>query len=380
MIRSPSGPASQTQLLIRPSARTPVWRLSARQQCDLELIANGAFAPLRSFLGTADYESVCSKMRLVDGSLWPIPVVLDVDEPALRAASRYGVLALADEAGHQLASLTLTEAWRPDHLSEAQAVLGTTDRAHPAVARLLDQTHPWYVTGMLEVFRTPDHPDLPPLLHTPAEVKAEFRRRGWTRVVAFNTRNPMHGAHRAVVLRAAEAEDACVLVHPVVGPTRSGDIPAGVRARCYQAMIRTLPRDRAMLSLLPLAMRMAGPREALWHAIIRRNYGATAFIVGRDHAGPGPDSSGRPFYHRYAAQRLVASYQAELGITAVCAPELFYVEGLGYLPKEELPPGRHAEPVSGTRLRELLAQGHAVPPWLALPEVVAELGSLRAAG
>lgn len=360
----------------RPPSGRPVWPLGARQLCDLELIACGAFAPLRSFLGEADYMSVCDRMRLADGSLWPIPVVLDVPESVVRAASKHGVLGLVDQEGRTLGSLTLTEAWRPDRLAEARAVLGTTDRAHPSVGRLLDRTHDWYVTGTLTVTRLPVHADLPPLVHTPAELKDQFRRRGWTRVLAFNTRNPMHEAHRALVLRAAESEDACLLVHPVVGPTRPGDIPASVRARCYQALMGTLPRDRAMLSLLPVAMRMAGPREALWHAIIRRNYGATAFIVGRDHAGPGPDSSGRPFYDRYAAQQLVASHQTELGITVVCPPELFYVEGLGYLATDEIPSDRQAQQVSGTRLRQLVARGDEVPAWLALPDVVAELASV----
>ena len=247
------------------------------------------------------------------------------------------------------------------------------------MARLLEATHPWYVTGKLTVTRMPVHPELPSLMHTPTELRDEFRRRRWTRVVAFNTRNPMHEAHRALALWAAAAEDACLLVHPVVGPTRAGDVPAAIRVRCYQAMVRRLGAG-AYLSLLPLAMRMAGPREALWHAIIRRTYGATAFIVGRDHAGPGLDSTGRPFYDRYAAQQAVASYQAELGIRAVCAPELCYVDGLGYVSTDDVPPGRHGQEVSGTRLRTLLAQGRQVPPWLALPEVVAELASLEQAG
>lgn len=353
----------------------PTWRLDARQACDLEQIACGGFAPLRTFLGEADYVSVCERMRLADGSLWPVPVTLDVPESIVREASRRGVLRLVDPAGRLLASLTLTEAWRADLRAEARAVLGTTDRAHPSVVRLLHETHGWYVTGTLAVAQLPLHADLPPLVHTPAELKTEFRRRNWTRVIAFNTRNPMHEAHRALVLRALDREDACLLVHPVVGPTRPGDVPAPVRARCYQAVMRTLPRERAMLSLLPLAMRMAGPREALWHAIIRRNYGATAFIVGRDHAGPGLDSSGRPFYAPDAAQLLVATHQGELGITVVCLPELLFVEGVGYVPREEIPPDRTAHRVSGTRLRQLLAQGAEVPAWLALPDVVAELRS-----
>jgi sulfate adenylyltransferase len=359
----------------RPSAgtSTPVWRLTPRQLCDLELIVSGAFAPLRSFLGQADYEAVCDRMRLVDGSLWPIPVVLDLPDHVVAAASRHDALVLRDQHDNDLALLTLTEVWRPDHRAEARLVLGTTDPAHPSVAYLSERTHPWYVSGALTVLGSPSHPDLPPLVHTPAEVRAEFARREWDRVVAFNTRNPMHGAHRALVLRAAEAVGACVLIHPVVGVTRPGDVPAPVRARCYQAILRTLPADRAMLSLLPLAMRMAGPREALWHAIIRRTYGATAFIVGRDHAGPGRDSAGRPFYDRYAAQELVAAHEQELGITVFAAPELHHVEGLGYLAQEEIPPGRSVHQVSGTRLRQLLAEGSQIPSWLASAEVAAEL-------
>jgi sulfate adenylyltransferase len=340
------------------------------------MIACGAFAPLRTFLGQADYESVCERMRLVGGALWPIPVVLDVPESVVRAASRRGVLRLCDEHGDEVAVLTLTEAWRPDHRAEARSVFGSTDTAHPSVSRLLDRTHEWYVTGSLSVSRLPGHPDLPPLVHTPAQLIEQFRLRGWTRVVAFNTRNPMHEAHRILVLRAAEAEDACVLLHPVVGQTRPGDIPAPVRVRCYQALMSVLPPERAMLSLLPLAMRMAGPREALWHALIRRNYGATAFIVGRDHAGPGPDSRGRPFYDEYAAQRLVASHQDEVGLRVLCPPALCYVDGLGYIPRDQLPPGREAREVSGTRLRELVLNRREVPSWLALPAVVAELASV----
>jgi sulfate adenylyltransferase len=356
------------------------WRLTRQQQCDLELIARGGFAPLTTFLGRADYESVCHRMRLADGSLWPVPVTLDVPETVLLAASRRGALSLRDEHGGELATLEIGEAWRPDLAAEADAVLATTDRAHPSAARLLERTHPWYVTGALTVTRLPSHPDLPPLVHGPAEVRAEISRRGWTRVVAFNTRNPMHGAHRALVVRAAEAEDACLLLHPVVGETRPGDVPAAVRVRCYQAIMRTLPEERSLLSLLPLAMRMAGPREALWHAVIRRTYGATAFIVGRDHAGPGVDSAGRPFYEPYAAQQLVAALQDEIGLRAVCFPELFYVDGLGYLAEHEIPPGRRVRRVSGTRVRQLLARGERIPSWLALPEVVTELGALQPSG
>lgn len=352
------------------------WVLTPRQQCDLELIASGAFAPLDTFLGRADYESVCHRMRLQSGSLWPVPVTLDLPDATLRAAGPSGTLVLLDAEQHELAVLAITEAWRPDHLAEARAVLGTTDPAHPSVAYLQSATNPWYVTGKLDVLRDVEHPDLPPLVRTPAEVRSEIEQRGWRKVVAFNTRNPMHGAHRALVMRALADDDAAVLLHPVVGPTRPGDVPAAARARSYQAVLRSLPPERSMLALLPLAMRMAGPREALWHAVIRRTFGATHFVVGRDQAGPGKDSHGRPFYPQYGAQELVCAHEAELGIRPLCLPELVYVDGRGYLPRDEVLSGEVAVTVSGTHLRELLTSGADVPTWLASPDVVAELAGV----
>jgi ATP sulfurylase len=349
------------------------WQLTPRQLCDLELIASGAFAPLETFLGQADYESVCDQMRLQSGSLWPVPVTLDIPDDTLRAAARSGALVLLDAEQRELAILAITEAWRPDHLAEARAVLGTTDRAHPSVAYLRSTTNPWYVTGKLDVLRDVQHPDLPPLVRTPAEVRREIEQRGWRKVVAFNTRNPMHGAHRALVMRALEDGHAALLLHPVVGPTRPGDVPAAARSRSYQAVLRSLPPERSMLALLPLAMRMAGPREALWHAVVRRTFGATHFVVGRDQAGPGKDSHGRPFYPQYAAQELVCAHEAELGLRALCLPELVYVDGRGYLPRDEVPSGEVAMTVSGTHLRELLTTGAEVPLWLASPDVVAAL-------
>jgi ATP sulfurylase len=355
-------------------ARTPpTWRLTRRQLCDFELIASGAFSPLSSFLGRADYEAVCDRMRLSDGSLWPIPVMLDLPEHVVRAAVAAGVVRLQDERDQDLATMSISEAWRPDLRAEASAVLGTTDRAHPWADQLLGHTHPWYVTGELSVLRMPTHSGLPDLVHTPAQLKQEFAARGWTRVVAFNTRNPMHAAHRALALRAAATEDACLLVHPVVGPTRPGDVPVHVRARCHQALMRTLDPSKAMLSLLPLAMRMAGPREAVWHALIRSNYGATAFVVGRDHAGPGRNASGVPFYGEYAAQELAAAHQHEIGIRIVPGRELVHVVGLGYVARDEVPPGREALSISGSLVRRLLAEGSEIPDWLVPSEVTAEL-------
>ena len=359
---------------MRSRERTASWELTPRQLCDLELIGSGAFAPLETFLGRKDYESVCDRMRLQSGALWPVPVTLDLPEETLAAATtRSGTLVLLDAEQRELAVMTISEAWRPDRLAEAQAVLATTDPTHPSVSYLQTATHPWYVTGKLDVLRDVRHPDVPPLVRTPAQVRREIERRGWGEVVAFNTRNPMHGAHRALVMRALENGEAAVLLHPVIGPTRPGDVPAAARARSYQAVMRSLPPDRSMLALLPLAMRMAGPREALWHAVIRRTFGATHFVVGRDQASPGKDSRGRPFYPQYAAQDLVCAHEAELGIHPVCLPELVYVDGHGYLPRDEVPSGEVAMTVSGTQLRALLRAGEDVPAWLALPDVVSEL-------
>jgi sulfate adenylyltransferase len=224
------------------------------------------------------------------------------------------------------------------------------------------------------VLRLPAHPDFTHLRHTPGQVRAEFARRGWPRVVAFQTRNPLHRAHQELTLRASRQADAHLLIHPVVGVTKPGDIDPRIRVRCYQAILRQYPPERVLLSLLPLAMRMAGPREALWHAIIRKNYGATHFIVGRDHAGPGMDSGGRPFYAAYAAQELLRQHARELGITAMTFPRLVYVPSLGsYLPEDEAPADGQVLSISGTELRQRLAEGRELPAWFTPPEIAAEL-------
>lgn len=356
------------------AAEWPGWRLTRRQRCDLELLACGGFSPLRSFLGPDDYAQVCETMRLADGTLWPIPITLDVPENVVKVAGPGKSLALRDHDETLLAVLHVTDAWRPDRAAEASAVFGTTDPAHPAAEYLLRHVHPWYVAGELEVLRSPAHTDFAQFRHTPAQLRTEFTLRGWHRVVAFQTRNPMHRAHQELTLRAAHAARAHLLIHPVVGATKPGDIDNDTRVRCYQALLPRYPQGRALLSLLPLAMRMAGPREALWHAIIRRNYGATHFIVGRDHAGPGLDSAGRPFYEPYAAQELLARYSRELGIEIMTFPRLVYVPDRdAYLPENEAPAGTRVLSISGTELRQRLAEGRDLPTWFTPPEVAAEL-------
>lgn len=356
------------------AAGWPGWRLTPRQRCDLELLACGGFSPLRSFLGQDDYAAVCESMRLADGTLWPIPVTLDVPEEVAAAARPGRSLALRDQDDTLLGVLHVEQAWRPAPAAEAAMVLGTTDPAHPGASYLLRRVNPWYLTGDLRVLRLPSHPDFTQLRHTPGQVRAEFARRGWPRVVAFQTRNPLHRAHQELTLRASRQADAHLLIHPVVGVTKPGDIDPHTRVRCYQAILRQYPQERVLLSLLPLAMRMAGPREALWHAIIRKNYGATHFIVGRDHAGPGMDSGGRPFYAAYAAQELLRQHARELGIAAMTFPRLVYVPSLGtYLPEDEAPADRPVLSISGTELRQRLAEGRDLPAWFTPPEIAAEL-------
>ncbi|HVT18478.1 MAG TPA: bifunctional sulfate adenylyltransferase/adenylylsulfate kinase [Thermoanaerobaculia bacterium] len=353
----------------------PSWDSTARQLCDLELLMNGSFSPLTGFLGRADHDSVCRGMRLADGTLWPIPVTLDIPrEVAGNLAVGRSVLALRDPEGVMLGCLRVEEMWEPDLREEAQAVYGTADPAHPGVSYMLERTNPVYVAGRLEGVQLPAHYDFRSLRLTPAELRAEFAREGWRRVVAFQTRNPMHRAHCELTLRAAKEAQASLLIHPTVGMTRPRDLDHYTRVRCYQAVLHRFPQHTVKLALLGLAMRMAGPREALLHAIIRKNHGCTHFIVGRDHAGPGKDRSGKDFYGPYDAQDLLRSHEPELGVKMVPFKQLVYIEELDtYLPADEVPAGKRTLDISGTELRQRLAEGRDLPGWFTFPEVAEEL-------
>jgi sulfate adenylyltransferase len=350
------------------------WDLTARQICDFELLANGGFSPLRGFLGQADYENVCAQMRLADGTLWPIPITLDIPEDKAAEIGPGASLALRDPEGVMLGVLHVSELYRPDRDQEAKLVFGTTDKVHPGVAHLLDRSHPVYVAGELEVLAWPAHYDYKSLRLAPAQLRARFGDMGWDRVVAFQTRNPMHRAHVELTLRAARQVEANLLIHPAVGMTKPGDVDHHTRVRCYQAVMAGYPHTTATLSLLPLAMRMGGPREAVWHAIIRKNYGASHFIVGRDHAGPGRDSAGVPFYGPYDAQTLLSEHGDELGMGIVPFQNMVYVEDRDeYLPMDEVPAGTRVLDISGTELRRRLAEGRDIPSWFTFPEVATEL-------
>jgi sulfate adenylyltransferase len=348
----------------------PSWDLTPRQLCDLELLLNGGFSPLTGFMTRADYESVCANMRLANGILWPMPITLDVTEAFASALKTGDIVALRDAEGVMLAALHVEEIWTPDKEAEAQSVFGTTDRAHPGVAAL-DRANPVYVGGRLEGLQLPVHYDYVSLRRTPAELRETFARQGWTKVVAFQTRNPMHRAHYELTLRAARDANAKLLIHPVVGMTKPGDVDHYTRVRCYKAIIETYPADTAMLSLLPLAMRMGGPREAVWHAIIRKNYGCTHFIVGRDHAGPGKDSTGKPFYGPYDAQELMRKHEQELDMVMVPFRNMVYVKDHdAYYPDDEVPAGTQVLDLSGTEQRRRLQTGQEIPSWFTFPKVV----------
>ena len=352
----------------------PSWDLTPRQVCDLELLMNGGFSPLKGFLTQADYDGVCDQMRLADGTLWPMPITLDVSDQVAKGLTAGAKLALRNLEGNMLAVLTVEDVWQPDLKAEATKGFGTTSEEHPAVAHLMNNTNEWYVGGTIEGVQRPRHYDFVQLRMTPAETRAEFSRLGWRTVVAFQTRNPMHRAHEELTFRAAANLEANLLIHPVVGMTKPGDVDHYTRVRCYQAVLKHYPKNTALLSLLPLAMRMGGPREAVWHAIIRKNYGCTHLIVGRDHAGPGSDSKDKPFYGPYDAQELLQKHQEELGIAMVPFRMMVYLPDRDtYSPVDEVPEGTKTLSISGTELRDRLTAGSEIPTWFSFPDVIEEL-------
>lgn len=366
--------SARAQELKKSAVNLPSWDLTPRQMFDLELLMNGAFSPLEGFMGKDDYLSVVEKMRLADGALWPIPVILDVSRDFSAITKGGDSLVLRSPEGIALAVLHVTDIWEPDLATEAEKVYGTTDLYHAGVDYLMQHTNPIYVGGVIEGLEFPDHYSFKEFRHTPRQLRKMFKRDSWESVVAFQTRNPLHRAHFELTRRALQKTGAKLLLHPAVGPTKPGDVEYQTRVRCYQLLIDRYPENTAVLSLLPLAMRMAGPREALWHAIIRKNYGCTHFIVGRDHAGAGNDSRGKPFYGPYEAQELTKKYEEELGIKVVPFEEMVYVEENGqYLPNSEVPPEAKVLNISGSELRNLLQKGHPIPDWFSFPEVIEEL-------
>jgi sulfate adenylyltransferase len=352
----------------------PSWDLNMRQLCDIEMLLNGAFSPLEGFLDEADYGSVLADLRLTSGVLWPMPITLDVSEKFAEKLKVGDAIALRDGEGVLTATMAISSIYRPDLEAEAKAVYGTTDLKHPAVSYLKTRSNPVYLGGKLRGVDAPMHYDFKHLRDTPKELRDRFQKLGWRRIVAFQTRNPMHRAHQELTFRAAKDVEASLLIQPVVGMTKPGDVDHFTRVRCYEHLVKAYPEQTTALSLLPLAMRMGGPREAVWHAIIRKNYGCTHFIVGRDHAGPGNDSSGKPFYGPYDAQELMRKHEKELDITMVPFKNMVYVEDKAqYFPEDEVEKGTRTLDISGTELRRRLQEGADIPEWFSFPNVVAEL-------
>jgi len=358
----------ERQELIARSSRLPSVQISARSMCDLELLATGAFSPLDRFMGKADYERVLTEMRLTDGTLFPIPITLPVDESALPSWGEQ--ITLSDARNNTIAVMQIEEGYHWDAQREARLVLGSTDPRHPLISEM-GQWGKVYISGRLKVVDLPKNHDFKDLRLTPSEVRARLESMGNHNVVAFQTRNPMHRIHEELTKRAAEAVDGSLLIHPVVGMTKPGDVDHYTRVRVYRALVENYyDQNRTLLSLVPLAMRMAGPREALWHALIRRNYGANHFIIGRDHAGPGDDSHGRPFYGPYEAQMMLTQYGDELGVKPVEFKGMVYLADEDrYEEVDRLEMGVRTFTISGTQVRdEYLARGKTLPEWFTRKE------------
>lgn len=347
----------------------PSIQISPRAECDLELLAVGAFSPLRSFMNQANFQSVLDSMRLTDGRLFPMPITLPIDPTD---EIRLGMdIALRDSKNNLLAIQTAAEMYEWDLEEVAVKAFGKFDTRHPIVAEM----HRWgrvNIAGRLEVLQLPPHLDFADLRRTPTETRAILEGYGHDNVVAFQTRNPLHRVHEALTKRATARIDGVLLLHPVVGMTQPGDVDHYTRVRVYKTLIdHYYEKDRSLLSLLPLAMRMGGPREAVWHAVIRRNYGANHFIIGRDHAGPGNDSAGNPFYGPYDAQNLALEHAAEIGVQPVPFAEMVYLEAEDrYEESSKLPAGVKTRKISGTQVREdYLGKGRLLPAWFSRPEV-----------
>ena len=356
------------------------WALTDRQLCDIELILNGGFSPVDGFMNQDDYNSVCEKTRLDNNLLWPIPITLDINNALADKLETNEKIVLRDKEGFAIALLTVNDIWNPDKEKEAHHIYETTDTYHPGVNILLNESHPTYVGGSIECIHNPKHYDYPELRHTPLQLREFFNKLGWNNIIAFQTRNPMHRAHVELTKRALNENNAKLLIHPAVGLTKPGDVNHYTRVRCYENIMNKYNKDMAALSLLPLAMRMAGPREALWHSIIRKNYGCNYFIVGRDHASPGLNRDKKPFYGPYDAQKILNEHSKELEMNIVPFKQLVYVkEKRSFMGIDEVPNDCTALSVSGTELRNMLDEGKEIPEWFSYPEVIEELQKQRPA-
>lgn len=352
----------------------PDWALTPRQLSDLELLLSGGFSPLTGFMGQADYARVLNEMCLSDGTLWPMPITLDVSEAFAEGLSAGSRIGLRDQEGVLLAVMEVGEIWTPDREREASAVFGTQDTRHPGVDYLLHRSHPVYVGGRLQGVQLPTHYDYKSLRDTPRQLRERFQKLGWSKVLAYQTHVPIHRAEQRMTAMAAQQTEANLLIHPSVGMAKPGDIEHFTRVRCYEHVMAHYPEQTTALSLLPLAPRLAGPREALWHAIVRRNYGCTHLLVGPDFASPRAETGAAPLYATNAAQALVAEHAEQIGIKLVPMPELVYASARAeFVVREVLPADEPVQTLDDTEFQRRLQAGLEIPAWYSFAEVVEEL-------
>lgn len=362
----------EREKLIKMTIELPRLNLTKRQLCDLELLMNGGFSPLTGFMNEDDYKSVVNNLHLQNGLLWPIPIVLDVSD--ITKFKPNSKVLLCDEYGKPLAIFTISSIYKPDKHLEAQKVYGTTNVEHFGVRFLLNHTGNYYLGGKVIGLNRIDHYDFIEYRYSPLQLRTIFRERKWKKIIGFQTRNPIHRAHFTLIKRAAEKYEANILLHPSVGMTKNEDFDYILRSKCYISLYENYIKDFAFLNLLPLAMRMAGPREAVLHAIIRKNYGCTHFIIGRDHAGPGSDSKGVPFYQPYDAQGMVNKYALEIGIIPILFNEMVYVDEIkSYIPSDEVTKKHTVKKISGTEFKKMIMNDLDIPEWFSFPEIIKEI-------
>ncbi len=348
--------------------------LSDSAVCDLELLMNGGFSPLRGFMNQADYTSVLDRMRLEDGTLWPMPICLDISEGVAKSLEVEQSVALRDSEGFMLAVMGVESIWPVDKKHESEILFGTQDDRHPGVDPLFHKKGTFYVGGAIEGLQLPLHSAFKRYRHTPLELRALFKKLGWRRIVGFHTRNPLHRAQLEMTLRAMGKAKAGLLLHPVAEQVRQGEIDYFTRVHCYLDVARYYPPNMMLLSLLPLSMRMAGPREALWHAIVRKNYGCTHFIIGRGHADPGMGKNGELWYEPDGAKEMANRYADEIGIRMVSFDEMVYwKEEDAYVPASEAPPGNQTFSLTNDQFHRKLRTSRRVPAWFTFPEVVSAI-------
>jgi sulfate adenylyltransferase len=364
----------RAKLLKKLTINLPDIILNNRQMCDLELLAVGAFSPLVGFMNSADYESVLDRMRLQNDVLWPLPVCLDITDTQASSLEVGQSVALRDQEGFLLAVMHVEDLWPLDREKEAQKIYGTVDRHHPGVGYLFSKLGSHYIGGKLEVLSTPLHFDFKELRLTPTEIIEKYKKLGWRRVVGFQSENPIHRPQFEMTINAMRSAKANLLIMPVAGMTKPDDFDHYTRVRCYRRVTKHYPPESFMLNLLPLAMRMSGARDALLHSIVFKNYGCTHFIVGRDHASPGADASGSPYYKHDEARNLAETYSKEIGVEIVPFNEVVYLPFEDqYMSAEAVPEGVQTIALSGTDIRSRIRSGRRLPEWITFSEVTKEL-------